>query len=139
MLVYATSAELMIYMGGSGPANAAALLRSATGVIRKATKFAVYGIGSDGYASDATVRAALRDATCAQVEFWHELEYNAKLGAAGAEPIITAEAVPGGSVSYFVDPDLAKEALNLVDKLAPLARDELAAVPGLLSRTVWGH
>ncbi|RSD22005.1 hypothetical protein [Amycolatopsis eburnea] len=78
VLVYATRDELVAY----APANlkarvpdepeATRLLTSASQVIRRATKTAIYDTDAQNYPSDVDIRQAFRDATCAQALWWTE-------------------------------------------------------------------
>jgi hypothetical protein len=73
-LVYATLAD----MAGYAPAGtklpdateAVRVLTSASKFIRRATKTAIYDVDVDGYPTDAKIRQAFRDATCAQALWW---------------------------------------------------------------------
>lgn len=75
-LVYATRDELVDY----APANlktrvpeepeATRLLTSASKRIRRATKTAIYDVDTDDYPTNAKVRQAFQDATCAQALWW---------------------------------------------------------------------
>ncbi|GAW50610.1 MULTISPECIES: hypothetical protein [unclassified Nocardioides] len=75
---YATTEQLGAYFGADGesespstiPEDAARLLVRASELVADHIVTAVYDVDSDGNATDGTVIAALRDATCAQVEFW---------------------------------------------------------------------
>lgn len=69
-MAYATSPELVTYTGATAPADATRLLARASDLIDDHIVTAVYNVNAAGAATDATVIAALRDATCAQVEFW---------------------------------------------------------------------
>lgn len=84
-LVYATRTELVAYApeGVTVPADPEATrkLTSASKVIRRATRCAVYVTDTDGYPTDTAIRQAFRDATCAQAVWW--LETGDETGAAG--------------------------------------------------------
>jgi hypothetical protein len=68
--VYATAAELETWTGATAPADAARQLTRASELIDQALMTASYATDSSGDAVDVEVVSALRDATCAQVEFW---------------------------------------------------------------------
>lgn len=74
-LVYATRAELVAYApaGTVLPADpeATRLLTSASKIIRRATKTAIYDVDVDGYPTNSVIRQAFRDATCAQALWWN--------------------------------------------------------------------
>lgn len=67
---YATRPELQAYTGQPPPDDAGRQLRRATQLIDEALTSATYTVDTDGQPTDAAVVAALRDATCAQVEYW---------------------------------------------------------------------
>lgn len=69
-MAYATVAQLGIYLGTAVPGDGARLLDRASELIDRALLTAVYTVDSQGLALDSEVTAALKDATCAQVEFW---------------------------------------------------------------------
>lgn len=67
---YATSGELATYTGAAAPADATRLLTRASELIDDHIVTAVYDVDSNDVPTDTKVIAALRDATCAQVEHW---------------------------------------------------------------------
>lgn len=75
-LVYATQADLVAYTPAKhvdripGEPEASRLLAIASKEVLLATRTAVYDTDSDGYPTNTDVRAALRDATCAQALWW---------------------------------------------------------------------
>lgn len=74
MAVYATADELATYTGQAAPADADRLLTRASELIDEVTR----GRAADAWADPlpdpvSDDQAALRDATCAQVEFWMSL------------------------------------------------------------------
>jgi hypothetical protein len=67
---YATTTDLANWLDEAPPLDAARRLRRATRYLdTNALKTAVYDV-EDGLPTDEEVAAALRDATCAQVEWW---------------------------------------------------------------------
>lgn len=77
MRVYATEADYEVWVGAdeSGatvtvPADIDRQLARASLDVEQATLTAVYQVDSDGFPTVAAVEDALRDATCAQVEWW---------------------------------------------------------------------
>lgn len=70
--VYATAVELGAYLDDEAavPADADRQLLRASEVVDEALLTATYTVDTDGLPTDSAVIAALRDATCAQVEFW---------------------------------------------------------------------
>jgi hypothetical protein len=70
---YATSADLAAWLGGEAPADAARQLARASQLL-DACVYGTFLIDSQTELPvDAHVAAALRDAACAQVEFWLEV------------------------------------------------------------------
>jgi hypothetical protein len=69
--VYATTEELEDYLGEAAPADATRLLKRASAFI---ATFATAGFVADvdGLPTDEQPLAGLRDAVCAQIEFWIE-------------------------------------------------------------------
>ncbi|MFF9284865.1 head-tail connector protein [Streptomyces griseosporeus] len=67
--VYATPADLAAWTGQPAPPDAERLLGRASEDIDRALLTAVYDTGADGMPTETDVRDALRDATCAQVEY----------------------------------------------------------------------
>jgi hypothetical protein len=70
---YATAADLAEWLGTEAPADAERLLRRASELL-DATVYGAYAVDSlTGLPADPDAAAALRDAACAQVEFWVEV------------------------------------------------------------------
>jgi hypothetical protein len=67
---YATTGELAAYLRTAPPANAARVLPRATEVIDDLLLGGYWELTEDGMPSDTRVAAALRQAVCAQVEWW---------------------------------------------------------------------
>ncbi len=101
---HATEAELTAYLGTSAPADAERLLARASSHVDYYTH-AHYNVDDDtGLATDDEVAAALRDATCAQVEQWIEAgEHNAIDGLASMQ-------MSSGGHSGYRPPPLAPRA-----------------------------
>lgn len=68
--VYATTADLANYLEAAPPAGARRLLRRASRRVDQALLTALYDTDDDGLPTDVKITTALRDATCAQVEYW---------------------------------------------------------------------
>lgn len=104
MLIYATSAELATWTGVDAPANATALLRSASILVRRATLTAIYDVDeATSLPTDTDLVAALRDATCSQVGTWIALAIDPATGAAAAAgKVVSAKSIGSGSVTYAV-------------------------------------
>ena len=67
---YATSSDLATFTGVAAPAAATRMLARASELIDDYLRTAVYATDDTGAPTDAAVIAAMRDATCAQVEMW---------------------------------------------------------------------
>lgn len=133
MRIYATEAELAEWSGDGAPANAGALLRSASGLVRSETKTAVYATDADGYPADTALRAVFREAVCAQAKFWADHKINPSLGAAGVAPAAVSKSIGGASITYESGATAAKA--EAVAGLAPEAYYILADA-GLLGGSV---
>jgi len=71
VLVYATSSDLAAWTSPTpAPANATALLRSASILIREATITLTYPVDANGAPTDAAIVQAFKDATCSQAAHW---------------------------------------------------------------------
>ncbi|MFJ4585321.1 hypothetical protein [Streptomyces echinatus] len=68
-LPYATPEQLAAWTGQPAPADAERLLARAGEDVDSALLTAVYPVDDDGDPLDTEIQAALRDATCAQVEY----------------------------------------------------------------------
>lgn len=65
--IYATADDLATWLGDTpAPANAVALLRSASMAVTEATETAFYAADSNGLPTDAKTLQAFKDATCIQ-------------------------------------------------------------------------
>lgn len=67
---YATSEQLTTYLGTPAPEDAARLLARASELVDDHIVNAVYDVDDDGFPTKEPTVGALRDATCAQVEYW---------------------------------------------------------------------
>jgi hypothetical protein len=86
---YATLGDLASYLGEDPPDGAAKLLVRASRRVDSALIGAVYDVDDDDLPTDADVAAALRDAVCAQVEWWDEVGDTTGTGAGGAWSDVT--------------------------------------------------
>lgn len=136
MKVYATEADLSAWMSPAAlPANAGALLRTASGLVRAETKRAVYATDTAGYPTNTAIRAAFRDATTAQAAFWAVSKIDPTLGAAGVTPLPVSKSIGGASISYSLYASTAEARANAAGALAPDAFFILEDA-GLLGGTV---
>lgn len=70
--VYATTTDLANFLHAAPPIGAKVLLIDASRAIARVLIQSVYYADEDGYPLDAIQRRAVRDATCAIVEWWGE-------------------------------------------------------------------
>ena len=134
MRTYATTEDLAAWLGTAAPANAGALLRSASGLVRSETMTAVYATDADGYPTDTALRAAFREAVCAQAKFWADHGIDPSLGAAGVAPLAASKSIGGASIQYSTYVSTAEARANAAGTLGPDAWYILADA-GLLSGT----
>jgi hypothetical protein len=101
-VVYATTTDLTD--GGwapQAPAAAPTLLRFASRLVRRATMTATYATDDAGAPTHEVVRAAFRDATCAQVAAWIASGVDPVAG--GAQPIaapVRGKSLGSGRIEY---------------------------------------
>lgn len=135
MRLYATENDLAGWLGTAAPADAGALLRSASGLVRSETKTAVYATDVDGYPADTALRTAFREAVCAQAKFWADHGINPSLGAAGVAPLAASKSIGGASIQYSTYVSTAEARANAAGVLGPDAWYILADA-GLLGGSV---
>lgn len=99
-LAYADTDDLAQYTGEVAPAGAARLLREAAALVRFATRNDLYDVQPSGLPSDDDLREAMRDATCAQVEYWIAAGIDPVGGDITAPAPIRATEVDGAKVEY---------------------------------------
>ncbi|WP_130012143.1 hypothetical protein [Serinicoccus sediminis] len=105
-LTYATTAELQGWLPPSypWPDNADQLIRTASQLVRSATRTAIYDTtpaGLPAVGSDAA--DAMRDATLAQVEAWLQLAIDPAKGAADdGTKTVASKTIRGATISYAV-------------------------------------
>lgn len=120
MRLYATTADLTAWLSPAPlPADAAGLLRSASGLVRSETKTAVYATDADGYPTDTALRTAFREAVCAQAKFWADHKINPSLGAAGVAPLAASKSIGGASIQYSTYVSTAEARANAAGVLGP--------------------
>lgn len=109
---YATTGELAAWLEDAVPKKAGRMLRRASRYVDTLIRCAVYDVDEHAMPTDPAVAAALRDATCAQVEWWDETGDEGTGGAvalAGASIGSVrlggaATSAPGGTVPPGVAP-----------------------------------
>lgn len=103
-LAYADTDDLAQYTGEVAPAGAARLLREAAALVRFATRNDLYDVQPSGLPSDDDLREAMRDATCAQVEYWIAAGVDPVAGNPGGSSSVANVEVDGAKVQYSADP-----------------------------------
>src|SRR5512139_3022469 len=138
-LTYATASDLETFLGAAPdpvPAKLDRYLAVASALVRRATRAAVYDAGTTGAPSDPDVAEAFRDATCAQVAAWLDLDVHPTVGAGGLGPgVVQSSGIGGASVTYASAPQVDAKAATVAE-LVPEAWAYLADLP--TSLTVWG-
>lgn len=74
MLVFATSADVEKWTGMPAVEGADRLIKKASGMVQQAVRRARFDVEPSGLPADPDVADALRDAVCAQVEYWDGAE-----------------------------------------------------------------
>lgn len=102
--IFATPEQLAEWTGDPAPANAVGLLRTASGLISRSTRTAIYATTPAGLPSAPKIAEAFRDAATAQAAFWAAN----KLDPAGGSLTemgkghATSKSIKGASVGYSV-------------------------------------
>lgn len=102
--VYADVEELVTWLGGYPPANAATLLARASADVDEALVGAFYKTyPTSGLPTDTRVAAGMRDAVCAQIAHWMDLHRERETAAGRPEPhswrLITVRPGPCGQIA----------------------------------------
>lgn len=101
MLVYATDEELTGWLDGVPlPANSTTLLRSASLLVRAATKATVYAVDAEGLPTDTVLMQAFADATCAQAALWAAAGIDPAGGGVASSAPVRSKKLGSGSVDY---------------------------------------
>jgi len=126
VLVYADEAALGAWVSPM-PDNAAALLRAASRLVRRATVNDRYDTTPAGLPSEPEVIAAFENATCQHAAFWAANDIDPDAGIAGLEQVETSSSIAGASVSLDSGQAAAiAESLRAsLDGLVPAAMDYL--------------
>lgn len=127
MRIYATLADYQTWLEDTPPAGSSRALRMASTVVDEMLRAAAYATDTLGMPTDATVIAALRDATCAQAEYARASGDAASVGA-GA---VSAFTIGGVSVTKGQpgQPAGSSQAPTLPAAWAPMAWRLLHDVP----------
>lgn len=105
-LLYATETDLSVWLTTATPVpdNAARLLRTASAMVRSATRAAAYDTEPSGLPEAGSDAAdAMRDATTAQVEAWLQLAIDPAKGQADdGGRVVSSKTISGATISYSV-------------------------------------
>lgn len=138
-LVYATVADLTAVLGEATPDDATAtrMLRTASGLVRRATRAALYNTTATGLPSDPDVAEAFRDATTAQVQAWVTLGVDPLGGPAAVTGTPQSSSIGPASVNYGTRPGADQDRVDTLTALVPDAADYLDATG--LPVAVWTY
>ncbi|MEU8950900.1 hypothetical protein [Streptomyces sp. NPDC048489] len=125
--VYATSADYILWSGQAAPAAVDRLLAQASRDVEDALLTAYYCTDADGMPTEPDVIEALRDATCAQVEYQQETG-DTGTGAAGRWDSVSLGPV---SMSGRKDAPAGPQGLDLAPR-ADRALRRAGLVPGVI-------
>jgi hypothetical protein len=117
ILVYATSSDLATWTGSAAPTNADALLRTASMLVRRQTRTAVYDVDTAGAPTDADTLAAFNQATCAQAAAMAANNVDPAAGVAGASGAVQSTSIGTASITYAVAGDAAASRQALLTEL----------------------
>lgn len=138
VILYAAADDLQAWTSTTPPDNADSLLRSASIIVRHATRAAVYDTTTGGLPVDQVLADAMRDATCAQVAAWVTAGINPTAGPAGVTGAVTARNLGSASLSYGDASTVTQARADITDSLVPEAARILQA-EGLLSNDMWWY
>lgn len=134
-LIYASPSDITEDWLPAVPANAAALIRSASEMVTEATTLARYDTDEDGLPTDPRIAKAFRRATLRQVVMWAKARIDPEAGTVGQEKIVSSQSASGGSVSYLTGMT-EQEVKIAVEQLSTAARRVLKNA-GLISHMPW--
>lgn len=133
---YATQADLAIWGLTTLPSPADSYLRSATMLVRSATKSAVYDVDENGLPSDPIILRAFNDATCAQVEYWQASGVNPMAGGVtftdGGQ--LASRSEGARAEAFFADSDAFKASRREAAMCLCRLSTEILAANGMLNR-----
>jgi hypothetical protein len=113
--VYATTADLANFLEKAPPANARRLLWQASRDVERATKTAIYDVDDNGFPTDTAVKAAMRDAVCAQVEWWGETGDSLGAGGQWSSVKIGSVALDGRAAASGTGGELTPNAVTFLE------------------------
>lgn len=135
MLVFADEYDVERFAGVSNPANTnmEKLLRRASGMVQHAVRFARFEVAPSGLPSDPDVMDAMRDATCAQVDYW--IVNDVDPTDAGTTAQVSKTSLDGASLDY--DAAGARAAHETAANIMCTESHMILANAGLIGGAVW--
>jgi hypothetical protein len=102
MLIYATADDFAAWWSKPAPGNAASLLRSASALVGRHTRAALYRVTTEGLPDDPLVAAAFRDATTSQAAFWANNAIDPTSGqlAETSKRLAVSKSIKGATITY---------------------------------------
>lgn len=124
MRVYATTSDLPGAVSSALGASVSSYLGEASALVEEATVADRYTVDDEGYPSEDRVFDAFRDATVAQVAYWHAARVNPIGGVLAQTPDVTSQSAEGSAVSYGSMRNAAElaSALGLCDSARRILR-----------------
>lgn len=119
MLLYATTADVTTWIGEDLDTDVTAMIRRASILVGNACRNDLYDVDGAGKPSDPDLVEAMRDAVCAQVDYWVAAGINPAKGAGGLALAKTEMTVDGATVKYDTTGVVAaaQEAAASIDSL----------------------
>lgn len=100
MLLYATKADVVTWLGEEPDADIDLHIRHASLLVARACRNDLYNVDAAGKPEDDDLVDAMRDAVCAQVEYWLAAGINPAAGAGGIGKVATEKTVDGVTIKY---------------------------------------
>lgn len=101
MLVYAEEEDVITWTGDSNtPDNVDQLIRAASVLVRRATRFAAYDTTPAGAPADDDIADGFRDAVCAQVEWWTLNAIDPAVDSAAVGSRVKTASLGSASITY---------------------------------------
>lgn len=117
---YAQPADLAEYIRSAAPANAKALLSSATMLVLEATNQAYYAVDTTtGLPTDAQILGALKQATLVQAAAWNAMGYDPLAGGVPTTRVVQSSKAGGTSDTFADAAAAAAAATDAVRNLVP--------------------
>lgn len=119
MLLYATTADVTAWIGEDPDVDPTGMIRKASILVGQACRNDLYDVDGAGKPSDPDLVEAMRDAVCAQVDYWVAAGVNPAQGSAGLGRVKTEMTVDGATVKYDTTGVVAaaQEAAASIDSL----------------------